>query len=261
MALMDEFKEERESVKHKPLKEKIRYVLDYYKWPIIGVLAAVCILSGLIYSKVTDKEEVLNGLLLNAELYGSGPAIAKSEALSEDFFKAMNLDEKKHQVHLNTSIAYSVNADPSAQILNAQNQKIIVTYISAGNLDFITADRDTMLVFAYQGYFMDLTDILSKEDYAAYEPYFLYMDAAFMDKLNESKENGSIDATLEVPDWTDPDNMEDPIPVLIDMSQSDVFMKIYEKQVDDEICLGFACTIPHKDTAVDFLKYVLPEQP
>ena len=62
------------------------------------------------------------------------------------------------------------------------------------------------------------------------------------------------------PDWTNPDSMEDPIPVLIDMSQSDIFMKIYDKHLDDEICWGFTCTIPHKDTAVEFLKHVMPEQ-
>lgn len=260
MALMDEFREERESVKQKPLKEKIRYILDYYKWPIIGVFAAIMIISGFIYNKVTEKEEILSGLLLNAELYDSGSTIEKCETLSEDFLIASNLDKKKHRVHLNTSIGYSVNADSLTQYVNAQNQKMITTFISAGNVDFITGDRDTMLVFAYQGYFMDLSDLLSEEDYAAYKPYFLYIDAAFMDKLTESKENGTIDASLDIPDWTDPDSMEDPIPVLIDMSQSDIFMKIYDKHLDDEICWGFTCTIPHKDTAVEFLKHVMPEQ-
>ncbi len=39
MAVMDEFREEREALKHGTPKEKFNYFMDYYKWyVIIGIL-------------------------------------------------------------------------------------------------------------------------------------------------------------------------------------------------------------------------------
>lgn len=258
MAVMDEFKEERESIKQKPFKDKIGYILDYYKWPIISVVAAIAIISSIIYTNVTKKEEVLSGLLLNANLYGSTSTYEDCITLSEDFLKTKDFNNKEHEVNFNTSISYYVNGDSSTQHYNAQNQMVIMTFVSAGTVDFISADADTMISFAYQDYFMDLSEILSKEDYAAYEPYFLYMDEAVLEQLNENKLNGSQSAPVEYPDCTDPNSMEKPIPVLIDMSQSEKFMKIYNHPVDDTICFGFTCNLPHEDTAVEFLKYMMP---
>jgi hypothetical protein len=261
MALMDEFREERASVKQKPLKDKIAYIMDYYKWPIIGAVIAIIIISSLIYGKLTEKEDALNGLLLNVNLYGSASALKDCDTLSDDFLNTLNLNNQKYKVSFNPSITYYVNGDNPSQYFSPQNQQLIMTLVSTGTADFMTADTDTMLVFAYQGYFMDLSEILSDEEYAAYEPYFLYIDATFSDRLNELKENGSSDTSIEVPDWTDPDSMEKPVPVLIDMSKSDKLMQIYNQTKKDTICMGFPYTLPHKDTAVEFLKYVMPEQP
>ena len=260
MALMDEFKEERASVRQKPLRDKIAYIRDYYKWPIIVAVVAILIIFCFIYGKLTRKEESLNGLLLNVNLYGSDTALKDSDTLSDDFLAALNLDNQKHEVNFNTSITYYVNGDNPSQYFSTQSQQLIMTYVSAGTADFMTADTDTMLVFAYQGYFMDLSQLLSDEEYAAYEPYFLYMDATFMDRLNESKENGTLDTSVEVPDWTDPDSMEQPVPVLIDISKSDKLMQIYNQPKEDRICIGFPYTLPNQNNAVEFLKYVMPEQ-
>ena len=43
MPLMDEFKEERASIKNAPFKKKLRYFWDYYKWHVIITVAAVVI--------------------------------------------------------------------------------------------------------------------------------------------------------------------------------------------------------------------------
>lgn len=260
MALMDEFKEERESIKHKPLKDKIGYIRDYYKWPIIGVVVAIAIISSIIYTRVTAKEEVLSGLMLNTTFYNSASTNQDCESLSDGFLETLHLDSNKNEVNFDTSLTYYVGEDSALKYNNSQNQMRIMTYVSAGTVDFISADRDAMLVFAYWDYFMDLSEILSKEDYAAYEPYFLYIDAAFMEQLAESRQDGSLNTPVDIPDCTDPDSMEEPIPVLIDMSPSENFLKIYNHPVEDTICFGFTCNLPHKDTAIEFLKYLMPQK-
>ena len=261
MALMDEFREERESVKHKPLKDKISYVWEYYKLPIICVIAAIAIISSLFYSKVTEKEEVISGLILNAGLYGSTSSQEDWAALSEDFLNTMNLSLKDYEVNLNTTLSFYVGGENLEQIYNPQNQMMILTFVSAGTLDFISADTGTMISFAYQGYFKDLSELLSPEDYEAYKPYFLYIDDAFKEQLDEDKQDGALSGPVEYPDCTNPDSMQKPIPVLIDMSKSEKLQKLYHHPVTDVLCFGFTSNLPHEEKSVEFLKYMLPQTP
>ena len=65
MAVMDEFREEREAVKHGPLKKRIAWFLDYNKWKILAMaLAAVCV-GTFIYQQVTKKETALYVAMVN----------------------------------------------------------------------------------------------------------------------------------------------------------------------------------------------------
>ena len=58
MPVMDEFKEEREALKHGTPKQKFAYFLDYYKWHVIVALAVIGFAGSLIYQAVTCKEVV-----------------------------------------------------------------------------------------------------------------------------------------------------------------------------------------------------------
>ena len=66
MPVMDEFKEEREALKHGTLKQKWQYFLDYYKWfVIVGVL--ILIFAGsFLYQLITRKERAIFAALVNA---------------------------------------------------------------------------------------------------------------------------------------------------------------------------------------------------
>ena len=58
MALMDEFKEERESIKNKSFKEKLDYFWCYYKWWIITPIIIVFIAGNLISAKIYLRRHV-----------------------------------------------------------------------------------------------------------------------------------------------------------------------------------------------------------
>ena len=65
MAVMDEFREEREALKNADLKTKWQYFLDYYKWWVIGIAAALAFVISMIYSALTAKDNALSGYFLN----------------------------------------------------------------------------------------------------------------------------------------------------------------------------------------------------
>lgn len=257
MAVMDEFKEERESIKSKPLKEKLGYVADYYKWPIIGTIIGIICVVSFIHMKVTTKEEVLNGMLLNTSLYGSEYGEEGFQKLSEDFLGTLELDSHEYEVILSNSYNYYISEDASSQNVDYQMMTVIMAQISAGTVDFITANSDTMIHLAYQDCFMDLSEVLSEEDYAVYEPYLLYIDNAIIQERREKYENMEEVPDIEYPDPSNPEAMEVPIPVLVDMSQCEILQEIYNHPTEDRILFGMLCNSPHEENTVEFLKYLM----
>lgn len=258
MALMDEFREERESIKNKPLKDKIGYIIDYYKWPIIGVVVAIIAVSSFIYTKTTAKEDVLSGMLLNTYAYGSTFSEEDFTKISDEFLGGLNLNTDQYELTLNKSITYLTGDDATANYYNSENLMVIMAQVAAGALDFMTGDADAMTELAYKDYFIDLSEVLSEEEYAAYEPYFLYMDKAFQTQLSVENTETLELATIEYPDCTIPDAMEDPVPIFIDMSQCEKLQEIYGNPTDETIVFGFTVNMTHKENTLKFLEYILP---
>lgn len=257
MALMDEFKKEREAMKTKPCKDKIEYIFDYYKGPIIAVLLAIIVISYLINTKLTAKEEVLNGILINTNSYGSASYEETLSAISDEFLTSIELDTTKNDITLNTSITIGSSEDSAMNYYNTESQMVVFAQIAAGAVDFMTADVDTLVSFAYRDYFCDLSDVLSDADYAAYEPYFLYIDGEIIEKLEEMHPEDAATTEIVYPDCTQPETMEKPIPVLIDMSQSEIIKKIYGTSSEKAICFAFTGNMPHPENALKFFKFLM----
>ena len=67
MPLMDEFKEERESIKNKSKKEKLSYFWYYYKWWVILPIIILFIGGNLIHTIATKQKILLDGMFLNID--------------------------------------------------------------------------------------------------------------------------------------------------------------------------------------------------
>ena len=257
MALMYEFKKEREAMKNQPLKKKLEYIFDYYKGLIIAIIISTIVISNLIYAKATAKEEILNGLLINNNSYGSTSFAETISTLSDDFLSSIEMDTKKYALTLNTSITYTHSDDSQATYYNTESMMAILTQVASGSVDFITADIDTMIMLAYKDYFCDLSEVLSEEDYSTYEPYFLYIDWAIIEKLDAMHPEDVATAEIVYPDCTKPETMEKPIPVLIDISQSEITEKIYGTSSEKAICFAFTGNMPHSENTLKFFKFLM----
>ena len=130
-----------------------------------------------------------------------------------------------------------------------------MSYAAAGELDFITGDLGSMVGLAYQGYFVDLSEVLGEDQYESYSPYFLYIDQAVLESINtqttETNEN-----TPEIPDCTKPEDMEHPVPVLIDMSQSDTLQDVYCHAFDN-LVFGMVANSPHPENTLRYMDYLM----
>ncbi len=250
MALMDEFKEERENMKKAPLKEKIDYIWQYYKWHILIPLIIIIGLSSYIYTLVTKPDILLDGILLNT--YNT-EASDMTDKLTEEFFKVQNIDGKKYDISLNSTLSY--NADTLAGATDYETSQILTAWLAAGDIDFISGDLSTMTTLAYKDYFADLRDILSEEQIKTFEPYFLYIDEAvlFAPTSDEVYDLTAVD-TEEYPDCTKPVEMDRPIPVLIDISGYKKLEELYANP--DELVLGIAVNSDMNDIFFEFLDFL-----
>lgn len=250
MALMDEFKKERKAVlQNGTIKQKISYIWDYYKWHIMIPLILIIALISFIVNLVTRPDIILNGVMLN--VYNVESQASPTELL-EDFYKAQEIDSKEKEINLNSSLNYSVDNKNS----NYQTMQVLTAWLFADQLDFITGDASSLTDLAYREYFTDLRDYFSEDELAKYQPYFLYIDYDLYMKRVETADNLEDISSIVLPDCTKPEEMKDPIPVMIDMSQSKKLTEIYGEKFD-ALALGITVKETNKDMTLKFLDYLL----
>ncbi len=250
MPVMDEFKEEREALKHGTLKQKWQYFLDYYKWfVIVGVL--ILIFAGsFLYQLITRKERAIFAALINA--YELEPAAAYPETFAE--YAGIDLEE--YDVFFDSSMYLdSSNLAAVDENTMATTQKLMV-YIAAREIDILVASESTINSYAYNETFHDLRTILSAEQIKKYEPYFYYMDQEVADARNEADVTG--EDYVSVPDYPSPRNpeaMENPIPVGIYLDAADGLLENYYFS-DDAVILSVPANTPHSENAVKFIDFI-----
>lgn len=252
MALMDEFKKEREAVKNGTLKQKTTYFWEYYKWYVIIPLVIIIAVTSTIYSKVTAPDVLLNGILLNC--YNLESEQESVSELRENFYEEEKIDTTEYEITLNTTLSFST--DENAASANYNTLQALMAWTAAGTLDFLTGDLDSMTDLSYRSYFVDLREFLTEEQITKYEPYFLYIDQAVITKRNAAFDNNEDASSILTPDATKPETMEEPIPVMIDMSQSEKLTEVYGTSAD-ALALGVIANAPNKDMTLAFIDYLM----
>lgn len=218
MALMDEFKEEREKIKDGTLKEKLSYFWDYYKWYVIVPLIVIIFLGTTIYQKITAPEVILNGVLINAHNIEADTARNK---LGADFLKNIEMDAEEYAVTLNTSLSYVDDTDSASS--NYESMQALMAWIAAGSIDFLCGDYDTMMALSNHEYFLDLREVLNEEQIKKYEPYFLYTDKN--------------------------------VPIMIDLSKNPKLENIFVDS--DTLALGITVNCPNQNTLIKFIDFLI----
>lgn len=254
MAAMDEFKAEREAVKNGPLKQRLEYFWDYHKWHVLIPLFIGIIIGVSIYQAVTRPDTIVSGIVLNTY---SQTAYERASELNLNYLKTLELDPKEYQVELNTTLAYS--NDPGEGVsMNYESLQAITAQTGAGVIDFMVADTETMIDFEYRAMFADLREVLTKEQLQAFEPYLLYIDRDILIQRQKYYEENFETSDLTFTDCRKPEEMKDPVPVFLDMSNCKKLTDIYE-DVPDSLALAVPSKSERIEALQDFLNYLYEE--
>ena len=248
MAVMDEFREEREAMKNGTRKQKLEYFWCYYKWHVICTVAAIAIISSFIYKAVTRKDIALYATFLNSYTL----AVDDGEAYEQRITEAIGIDTSEYEIMIDNSLYMDLENMTDETTYNTV-QKMAV-YVAADEIDVLVSNTEVFDYYAYIDYLTDLRTVLTPEQLEAYEPYLYYIDYAVLEAKQEAADNLE-EFTGTYPDPTKPEEMEEPVPVGVSLANaSEEFNNTYVFKTD--AVFGIVVNSPNPENALNFLDFL-----
>ncbi len=173
MPLMDEFKEEREALKQKSLKEKFGYFWYYNKTTVIVISCIALFVLYMVYDVATKKDTAFYAAFINCT-----PTYTDSEFM-EDFTALTDIDTDKYDAYLDTSISFKTTGYDQLSMNNTQK---FLALCATEQIDVVVAESSLFASYANQGLFKDLDLFLTDEQLAKYGDCLFYFDEAILDR-------------------------------------------------------------------------------
>lgn len=248
MPVMDEFREERQALKNKSLKEKLSYFFDYYKWHTVAAIALTAMAISLIVNFVTHKDWGFYVCMLNSS------ELPYAEEYVQNFADYAGIDTKKYDTVFDTSMYISLDMAGEETVSSLQK---LMAYAAAGDIDVMIADTEIIERYANSDSFHDLRDILTTEQQALWEPYFYYVDQTVVDAISEANRNGQ-NYDSGYPDPRKPEAMVNPVPVGIYLEGCASLREHFYFR-SDKIVLGVYVNSSRVETALKFIDYIMQD--
>lgn len=230
------------NLKGKPLKQKLEHIFTYFWMPIVVVVAVLGLTVSYIVHLATVKDPGLTVTCINAHAGSS-----QVEAYITEFAQQAQIDLEQYEVRLSTDMVITEDLMDSYETIQA-----LTAQIGAGAIDVIVSDLQTLSWYIYQGAFADLTQALNSEQQAEYAQYYLYMDMAVLEKLETLTEE-----TVEYPDPTKPEPMEEPVPVALLLPENAQFQQLCYPYNPGEVAVSILRNSRNHDNAISFLDYIM----
>ena len=249
MKFIDRIKEDWAKVKDMPTNEKWEFFWDYYKIQALCILLVIVLIVQGIASVANQKEIVFSGFCINCKIS------IDEDPFWEGFYETVGIDSEEQTV-----ACYSDMQIMPGQIqLNNNTVQRIIAGCAVQDVDFIAGDPYAFQVCAYtsQQLFADLREVLDEKTLEKYTGRIYYIDQTIVDILNSPLGEQVEPDVLEYPkDPKDPESMEKPIPVGIDVSRREDLQKAYYLD-GTTIYVGAVRSTARPELTKQFIEYLL----
>lgn len=243
MTLHEEIrKKQKEYFENATTYQKLVYLIRYYGVRTLITCISLFLVVIFIYKQTTEPECILNGTFVN---YNVANTSLDKEVLAKNFLTEKNFDTSQYKAEFRTNITIAQSSE-NADWKIEQN---LYAQIASGVLDFAVGELEFLDTYAYGHHFNDLTVILTEKQIELFKPYFLYIDMDVLSKRHETQED------IPFPDFRKPDEMKQPIPVMLDLSNFPIIQEIYGSNCSN-ICYGIIKKGENQENAIKFLEYL-----
>ncbi len=205
--LREDTLEQIKEMKDRPFKDKAEYFWEYYKFHVIGIIAAIAILVAIIKSIVSYRDYAISIIMVNPDNIVSDEISPEWES---DLAEILQINTKKEQIYIDTSIQCGNNTQQ--QIEYAALQKL-VAFFTSRTADVFISNTPLYEEYSQNGNLGDLRNYYSDEELEALSDIIYYTDGAtFADYQDVTNLDAKEDQEEYIVDHRDPDSMEDPIP-------------------------------------------------
>ena len=222
--------------------QKIRYIWDYYKLPIVVLCILLYILGYSLYGHFTHKETILYTALVNVSASDS-----LTEQLSTGFLDSLDQDTSKTTMQLYTGLYLTDDeTNPYHEYTYASRMKILAS-IDGKQLDVVLMNKEAFDAFSQNGYLCDLEELLSSEDVDLYnrlKPHLVTNTVILEDNSTDLQLDPSI--TYQA--------VTEEHPFGLDLSQTSM---ISDAGFSDIVYLGIIANSPRTAEAIDYVRYLL----
>lgn len=164
-------------------RQRLGYVLDYYKLPIALALVALVILGTALHRQLTKKNAVLYAAFVNVSV---GETL--EQTLTAQFLDWSGADPRRNEVYVYRDLYLSDDASfVNHEYAYASRLKLLGA-INAGRLDLVLMNREAYDLLSRSGYLLDLSALALGETAAAclVENEVVLEDNAIEYNLNEA---------------------------------------------------------------------------
>lgn len=231
------------NLKGKPLKQKIEYILTYFGISILVTLAVLGFAISYIVHIVTVKDYALTVTCVN-----TFASQEEADEYAREFAAAAGIDTDEYEVYISGEMLISNSQD----LASYEAAQALAAKIATRSIDVMAADLETMTAYLYQNFLADLTQVLTPQQQEEYAPYFLYMDMAFINALEEA--SGTV---AGYPDPTKPEEMEAPVPVALLLPENGTFTGLFYPYWKNQSAVGIVVNSLNTPNALAFVNYIM----
>lgn len=182
--LKNEIKNEKKKLSRMTLGQKVEYIFEYYKFPIIVTLVVVILAVSILRTLINNKPLGFYAMFLN----GAGQEMSiGADELEKRFSEYAEIDGGKEKVVIDTTASFNPNVN--SQYTIAQNAKITALFASH-DLDAMVIDPGVFTYYALSGAFSDLREVISEEEFRRFEEEnkIYYIDDDIRKKMKDLEE-------------------------------------------------------------------------
>ena len=150
--------ENREALARMTLPQRLDYIFEYYKFPLVLILIAVVALGSMLYYRITGRETLLYVAYANIAV---GDTL--DSALGEGFTRSVGADPGKNEVKVYRNLYLSRDASVQNHQYSYASRLKMLAAMAGGQVDVLLMNREAYDIMSAGGYLLPLEDLLKRD--------------------------------------------------------------------------------------------------